>query len=282
MRWYADDTDLRTISDVHIPNIVMFGGVVVDKDNEKLLRETFEDAKSKFCHKRLPLKWNFKDLKDKYRKQKKEEEFSEILSNMYDIRKSIFEAVSEVDFKIIISIVIGYSKERKVLKDLQSDLARHVFSNSMMRYALHVQETSPERAEVILDWPSNSDSTPFDTEYASAYNNGRTKEGVPYHSGTLEKLHFHDSIFYTRTPHSTIMQLTDMILGATREFVQCSITETDATGQGIHFLEQLAPKFRGYPNNVIGRGISINSQASNEKNNIQRKFNELYVDKLNI
>lgn len=277
VRWYADDTDLRTIEGVHIPNIVLFGGVVVDKSNEKLLRNAIEKAKSDFCHKRLPVKWNFKDLKPKYISQKRKEEYDGLLNNMVEVRKNIFEAISEIDFTIIISIVIGYSKNRTVLKDLQSDLARHVFSNSMMRYALHVSETTPERAEVILDWPSNNDSKPFDIEYASAYNRGKTKEGTPYHSGALEKLHFHDSIFYTRTPHSTIMQLSDMIIGATKEFIDCSLNGKKV-GQGTKLLENVACKFRGYPDNVIGRGISINSQAEKEIKIIKSKFKEFYVD----
>ncbi|MCB4764008.1 MAG: hypothetical protein LGB78_08980 [Sulfurovum sp.] len=279
MRWYADDTDLRTISEVHVPNIVLFGGIVVDKANEKLLRDAIENAKSKFCHKRSPIKWNFKDLKLKYDSQKKSDAYNDILNNMIEVRKEIFDAVSEIDFTIIIAMVRGYSENKKTLKDLKSNLSQYVFSNSMMRYALYVQEKSPERAEVILDWPSGSDSKPFDIEYAAAYNGGITKDRQKYHAGSLANLNFHDSIFYTRMPHSTLMQLSDMIIGATREFILCSL-QNNEKGQGINLLKKVAPKFRGYPHNVIGRGISINAQATEDKRKITRKFRELYVDNL--
>lgn len=273
MRWYADDTDLRTITGVHVPNIVLFGGIVVDKENEKLLRVAIENAKSKFCHKRLPIKWNFKDLKQKYIKQNHAKSYDDILNNMLAVREEIFDAVSEIDFTIIIAMVRGYSSDKKKLKDLKSELSQFVFSNSMMRYALYVQEKSPERAEVILDWPSENDSKPFDMEYASAYNNGTTKNGIKYHSGSLEQLNFHDSIFYTRMP------LSDMIIGATREFINCSLNNNEK-GQGINLLKKVAPKFRGYPNNVIGRGISINTKANKEKNIITKKFKEFYIDNI--
>lgn len=279
MRWYADDTDLRIITGVHVPNIVLFGGIVVDKENEKLLREAIENAKSKFCHKRLPIKWNFKDLKQKYSKQNHAQSYNDILNNMLSVREEIFDAVSKIDFTIVIAMVRGYSQDKKILKDLKSELFQFVFSNSLMRYALYVQEKSPERAEVILDWPSESDSKPFDMEYASAYNNGVTKDGIKYHSGVLEQLSFHDSIFYTRMPHSSLMQLSDMILGATREFIQCSLDD-NSKGQGINLLKKIAPKFRGYPNHVVGRGISINTKAINDKNIITKKFKEIYVDNM--
>lgn len=275
MRWYADDSDLRTIKNIQVPNIVMFGGIAVARENEKLLRDVIEEAKSKFAPKRSPIKWNFKDLRKKYLEQNRIEIYESLLKNMFDVRKAIFDAASEIDFTIIISLVQGYSNDRKVLMDLKNDLARYVFTNSLMRYSMHVSEVKPERAEVILDWPDGGDSKPYDLEYACAYNNGKTKDGTVYHSGALEKLSFNDSAVYTRMPHSTLMQFSDLVLGATREMVHHSV-DNNKSGHGIKLLGTVADKFRGYPNDVVGRGISVNSKAGDIKTRIRDKFNELY------
>jgi hypothetical protein len=277
LRWYADDSDLRTIKDVHVPNIVMFGGIAVARENEKLIRDAIERAKSQFAHKRSPIKWNFKDLRKKYNEQNQIEIYNSLIGSMFDVRKAIFDAASEIDFTIIISLVQGYSSDKKVLMDLKNDLARYVFTNSLMRYSMHVGEIQAERAEVILDWPDGGNSKPYDVEYACAYNYGKTKDGVSYHSGELEKLNFNDSAVYTRMPHSTLMQFSDLVLGATREMVHHAI-EPEKSGHGVKLLGSIADKFRGYPNYVIGRGISVNSQAADFKKRIREKFDELYIN----
>jgi len=279
VRWYADDSDIRTIKDLRVPNLILFGGIAVSSENERLLRSAIEEAKSKFGHKRLPIKWNFKDLKKKYSEQNRLEDYEKLLSKMFDLRKAIFDATSKIEYSIIISIVIGHSSDSKILQKLKSDLSRHVFSNSLMRFSQHVKETNPQRAEVILDWPDSANSKPFDIEYACAYNSGETKDGQKYMSGPLESLNFHDSAVYTRMPHCTLMQFSDLILGATREFVQHALDDRK-TGHGVKLLNDVAPNFRGFPNHVIGRGININSGAPNKtKQLIANKFNELYINK---
>lgn len=277
MRWFADDSDLKLIEDHNFPNVILFGGFAISYEEERALKADIEAAKGKFVHPRSPIKWNFKDLRDKYRQQNQEEAYVALLENMFEARKAIFEAASKHDFNIIVSLVRGYSSEKQVLREAKSDLARYVFTNSLMRFALHAQECNANKPEIILDWPDGSDSKPYDIEYASAYNYGKTKDGVSYHSGPLSKLNFSDSPAYCRMPYNTMLQFADMVLGATREFVSHAIDESK-TGHGIHLLGTIADKFRGYPNNVIGRGISINSQADNISNSISKKFRELYVD----
>lgn len=276
MKWYADDSDMRTIKDLKVPNMILLGGIAVSHENERPLREAVENAKSKFGNKRLPIKWNFKDLKSKYEEQGRTPDHTRMMTQMFDLRREIFDAVSSIDFTIIVSAVLGYSSDRKILVDLKSDLSRHVFSNGLMRFSQHIKECNPDRAEVVLDWPDGSISKPFDVEYACAYSNGKSKDGINYMSGSLESLKFNDSISYTRMPHSTLMQLSDMIIGVTREFMQHALDE-EKSGHGVKLLNTVANKFRGYPDNVIGRGISVNTKAVKTRKAIERKFKELYV-----
>lgn len=277
MKWYADDSDIKTIKDMNIPNMVLIGGIVVNAENERALREAVEGAKRKFGDKRWPVKWNFKDLKGKYEEQNKVEHYERMLEQMPDIRRAIFDAASNIQFIIIVSAVIGYSSDKKILIELKNDLCRYVFSNGLMRFSQHVKECRPNRAEVVLDWPDKNFSKPFDSEYAVAYSYGKSKDGISYISGSLDSLLFNDSISYTRMSHSTLMQFSDMVLAATREFIQHALDESKS-GHGIKLLNTLASKFRGFPNDVMGRGIIVNSQATKNKAIIQNKFQELYLN----
>ena len=279
MRWYADDSDLKTAKETEIPNAILFGGIVVAEENEKVLRDAIENAKSNFGHKRAPVKWNFQDLKKKYTDQGHHELYKILLGNRYEIRKAIFDSASEVEFSIILSVAVGYSNTKEDLAKKKSDLTRYVFSNALMRYALHVQEKKPNRAEVILDWPDGNNSKPFDLEYTSAYNKGKTSDGGSYNSGSLESLNFHDSAVFTRMLHSTLLQFSDLLVGATREFVQVAMEQREP-GHGVKLLKLVAHKFRGYPNNVINRGIIVNNGSSETKRKITDKFRELFVEDL--
>lgn len=277
MRWYADDSDLKTIQDINFPNIVLFGGIAVPYEQEGALREAIEAAKERFGYKRAPIKWNFKDLKSKYEQQNHLKAYETFLNNMHEIRSAVFESAKDIEFSIIFSLVEGYSSDKKVLMDAKTDLARYVFTNSLMRFALHAQETKARKPEVILDWPDGGISKPYDIEYSSAFNHGKTKDEVPYHSGPLVALNFSDSPVYARMPHNTLLQFADLVLGATRELVQHALNN-EKKGHGIDLLKRVAHKFRGYPNNVIGRGIVVNSRAVDIRDKVSAKFKELYVD----
>ena len=128
-----------------------------------------------------------------------------------------------------------------------------------MRFGLHVQELRPKKAEVILDWPDKGISKPFDLEFASAYNKGSTcSKSATYKCGQLKKLGFSDHLLYSNMNHSTLLQLSDLVVGATREFI---IYTLDQKGNsfGIECLKRIKHRFRGYPKYIYGRGINVSS-----------------------
>ena len=277
MRWYADDSDIRGIKDINVPNILLFGGIVVKIEQEKALRKAIESVKSDFGHKRAPIKWNFKDLKQLYTSQNQLPLWEGYIQNMHPFREKLFETLNHFEFSIIISVIQGYSTEKTKLNELKDDLTRHAFSNALMRFGLHAKENLPQRAEVVIDWPDKNNPKPFDSEYAWAYNYGKSMDDIPYNSGALEKHSFNDSVVYTKMVHSTLLQLSDMVLGATREFIEHCLDETKC-GQGVNFLKHISCKFRGYPNHVIGRGIIFNSQARTCIKKTTKKFEEIYIN----
>lgn len=194
MRWYADNSELNGIRGAAIPDILLFGGVAIAPESEAELRKRIEAVKAKFGNPRAPIKWNFKDLKALYQKQDKGALYQKMLESSKDWRLELAHAVADIDFTIILACIESHSVDKCVIKNVKDDLTRFVFSNGLMRVALHAKEAKPDRTQVVLDWPDRGDSKPFDSEYASAYNAGRTKGGnVPYHSGPLSVLGFMDS-----------------------------------------------------------------------------------------
>lgn len=276
MRWYADDSDLKMIVDHNFPNVILFGGFAIAYENERALKEDIETVKGQFANPRAPIKWNFKDLKQKYKQQNQEKTYEALIENMFEVRSAIFEAASKHSFSIIFSLVRCYSSDKNALRETKSDLARYAFTNSLMRFAMHALECSANKPEVILDWPDGGESKPYDIEYMSAYNYGKTCDNLKYLSGPLKDLNFGDSPAFCRMPHNTMLQFADLVLGATREFVQHAIDE-DKKGHGIKLLGSIADKFRGYPDKVVGRGISIDGQSSDIRRAVAEKFRELYI-----
>jgi len=259
MRWYADNSELNGIRGANIPDILLFGGIIVTKASSIQLKESIEKVKGKYGFSRAPIKWNFKDLKRTYSKLGQESLYQSMLNSSKLWRSEIAEAVRDIDFKIIIACIESHSSEKKVIKGVKENLVGFVFSNALMRVALYAQEASASEVQVILDWPDGGNSNPFDIEYASAYNFGSTRgEQVKYHSGALKDLRFMDSPVYTNMLHSTLLQFSDLILGATREVIECAVGKKKS-GFGLDFSKLLSNKFRGSPDDIYGRGIVVAS-----------------------
>lgn len=274
MRWYADNSELNGIRGASIPDILMFGGIAINSDQVRPLREAIESVKAKYGHSRAPVKWNFKDLKSLYKKQKIEPLYDDLLKTSKEWRLELAEIAADFDFRVVIAVVEGHSIAKKTLSGVRPNLCRYAFNNGLMRFALHVQEEKPESAQIILDWPDRGDSKPFDLEYRTAYNEGKTGErDVSYHSGPLAPLGFEDCASYVNMHHSTLLQFADLVLGANRELIECAIGKK-SSGLGVDFCKIIKTKYRGYPANIVGRGISLASGRSDFRRDVRD-----YVDR---
>lgn len=260
MLWYADNSELNGVRDTQIPDMLLFGGLAISPESEAKLRDAVEGVKAKYAHPRVPVKWNFKDLKPSYTSWKGEEMYEKMMAASKEWRREIFQVLAEFDCTVMLSCVQSHSVQTKVIKGLKQDLVRYSFSNGLMRVALHAQATKPSRYQVVLDWPEGGNSSPFDAEYATAFNEGRTSDhAVLYHSGPLRDLLFADSLVYANMRYTTMLQIADLIVGATREFLECAIGKKE-TGFGLDMCKLLAPRFRGFQEKrIFGRGISVSS-----------------------
>ena len=245
-------------------------------EDERPLRKAIEDVKDSFGFNRAPIKWNFRDLKKTYIQRNQEVIYNKILRKSKELRQQIFTTVTHIDFTIILACIESNSAQKNVIKSLKPELTRYVFNNGLMRYALHVKDEKPLRAEVILDWPDKKDSSPFDIEYESAYSRGTTYDyHEPYFSGPLKDLNFLDTPVFASMNNSTLLQFADLVVGATREFVECCIGKKPG-GFGLDMLKHVKHHFRcSSSNEIYGRGLSVASRSDVFKDNIKEGLNTL-------
>jgi hypothetical protein len=261
VKWYADNSELHGIKNAEIPDILLFGGLVVSPADEHHIRTKVEAIKQRHTgYSRSPFKWNQKDLKELYKSQGKTEIYESLMRTSKEWRREVFSCLAETNCAILISCIESYSADRKVLKEKKEELSRFIFTNGLMRFGLHVRDAKPSSAQVVLDWPDKGNPKPFDSEYAWAFSRGRTADGsVTYQCGKLCDLAFADSVLFTSMHHSTLLQVADLVVGATREFLECCL-EKKKSGQGIDCLRLAKGKFRGAPDNIVGRGIVVPSR----------------------
>lgn len=225
------------------------------------MRQAIRDIKkSHFAGPDFPIKWNFRDLKGDF-PIGPAPVYDYLLQASETWRTQMFEAATTIDMNLLICCVQGHSAIRRIQRRTRDGLTRYVFVNGLLRFGLHVKDAAVDSAEVILDWPDRNNRKPFDDEYYSAYNYGISVNSQPYHCGKLCDLHFADSPFYANMNQCSPLQFSDLIIGATRDFVQCAINDR-RHGLGARLLRYVVSRFRGFEggaDEILNRGIVITS-----------------------
>lgn len=269
MKWYADNSELSGIKDAEIPDILLFGGVIIGADAEAFLQSEVEKIKKRHGDPRAPVKWNMKDLKKLYTKKRQVDLYEKLIASSREWRAELFTVLAAADCTLLVACIEGYSQKRDVLKQRKEDLTRYIFTNDLMRFGLHVRDTKPPQAQVVLDWPDKGVSEPFNSEYAYAYEFGKTSDGnVTYQCGPLSSLGFSDSIMFTNMRYCQMLQIADLVVGASREFLECCLGKKQG-GQGLDCLKTVRDKFRGAPYNIVGRGLVVPSGNADFLNRVR-------------
>jgi hypothetical protein len=259
IRWYADDNYARLNKDEK-PRIFLLGGILLPDDAESNLRKRFKEIKGQLTHPNLPVKWNIKDksVKEIYERFNKLDELNQLKQKSKEWRRDVFTALNECNCKLFFSCIENFQADKKMQKPIKENLTSFLFANSLMRVGIFVRDNRFSNIEVVLDWPADSNPKPFNDEYYRAYNSGCSVDGVEYFCGPLSKLGFHESVLFTKCTHSSMLQITDLLLGALKDFIESHLFGNGLFGREL--IEMVIPKLYGYPENIIGRGINISSR----------------------
>jgi hypothetical protein len=276
LRWYGDNSELLSLeSEAQVPNILFFGGIGIEADTERALKAEFLEIKRTYGgHGQYPLKWNFSELKPKFTARNAGSLFDKVYKDQPNWRRRVLECVARHECWILISCLHCYGQSRESLKQTRPMLFGTVFGNSLMRFALLVKEQKPQSAEVVLDWPDGAKPDPFDDEFRSAYKDGcsATDRNVVYHAGKLSLLPFSESPLYSRTLFNPLLQLSDIVLGVTREFIQ----GVDRDSPPSDLFSIILPRLYGYPSR-IGRGINFSPPRGSLANKVRTEIEKLVL-----
>lgn len=260
MLWYGDNSELKGIWDAPIPDILLFGGIAIGKEQVEALKKIILDFKRRYRPEAdFPIKWNFRDLEKWYRNNNLTELYSKLLSDSKSWRTDLIKAASAIDYKVIASCVNFHSNKVEKIKANKLNVVKYTFCNSLMRVAMYAKEINSQHFEVVLDWPESSSYSPYCEEYRDAYLNGRCHASpeITYFSGPLKLLNFDETLYFTRMEECSLLQFSDLILGTTREFIDYSLGKKTIDSLGVELTKHLTPKYRGFPQRIIGRGISV-------------------------
>lgn len=269
LKWYADNTELST--DKSKPNVLVFGGVIVDSDSEKKIIALMKEVKSQFTYPTMPVKYNLRDLKNTYAEFDRVLEFNQLKEKSYEWRMEIFKRSLEIEYKVILACTERHPSPIP-LKKIKEKLTGICFSQSLMRVGLFAKYRKfNDCFEVILDWPDAGNPKPFNREYFKAYNTGRSQSGVDYYSGPLIDLGFKDSLYFAKSTHSNILQFADLVIGAARDFILKTIHSYDHS-LGYELTRIILQKYHGYPKKVIEYGMNFAPKESENYFKIQEEI----------
>jgi hypothetical protein len=140
----------------------------------------------------------------------------------------------------------------------------------LMRFGMELQKTEDE-GTIILDWPDGGDNLLFNKEYAHAYTKGKSSSGLDYLCGPLNKLKFNDSVHFTTMVHSTALQLADMVVGVTKDYLEGLSKPKKQNEFKEEMFEMILPKFRGYPE-ILNKGLIISNNSINLKKRVKEEI----------
>jgi len=262
MKWVVDNSEAFSRWDTDIPDVLLIGGVLGECKQLACLESRLIQIKREYSSDpSFPVKWNFKDLKKHFRSIDREDLFKELLNNSDGWRTQMAEAIVECEAMLIVSCILCLGLKRDALKSTRTELTGAVFSNGLQRVGLHARDHSASSVEVVLDWPDKGQPAPFNNEYASAFYQGTSTSGEKYLSGRLSELGFSDSVSFRTMTSSGLLQYADLVVGASRELLDV-VEDRKTPGTGIEVLRIVAPRFRGYPDNIIGRGFVVSPTRS--------------------
>ena len=270
--FYADDTYLKTSKEDPLPKIHIFGGVLASHAAEQEIIKAIKKVKSEYTHENMPIKWNFRDssIKNIYEKHDRLNEFTRMVAESRAWRLSIAETLKHIQFKIVVSCIEAYSDDKQKIKGAKDNLLTYLFENLLMRVGLEAKGIS-DTWQCVLDWPPDSNPKPFDSAYYRLHHNGLDSTGKEIYAGPLSLIGFSPSLYYTRCNHSPLLQLSDLIVGATKDHIEANL-QNRSSCVGSEFVNTVISRFRERDGVIDGYGVVASSGNPQLKSTITKLF----------
>lgn len=116
-KWYADNSEMST--EKGKPNVLIFGGVIVDNKSEKQIECLLRDVKMKYTQPTSPIKWNFKDLEKEYKKLNRQSDYESLKQFSNEWRTEIFERSLEIDYTVVLACTERYPSNKSLKEELK-------------------------------------------------------------------------------------------------------------------------------------------------------------------
>jgi hypothetical protein len=269
---YADDTYAKSSPEDVPRRIHLFGGIIVDRGSEEAIIDKIRGVKRQYTHPNMPVKWNFKDttIKKKYEEFDRSDEFKKMLAASREWRLEIFRQINDIDYQIVVACIEAHSEDKEVIQRVKNELNTYCFENVLMRVGLEAKEIGG-KWQCVLDWPPDNDSKPFDRGYYQLLHFGKASSPKPAMCGPLERLGFSHSLHFTRSNHSPLMQLADLVLGATRDHIECKLQGRESS-VGTEAVEIFYDHYRNSNGAVPRYGVISSTSNSNLVSHISTIF----------
>jgi hypothetical protein len=271
LKFYGDNSAFRGSKGAEMEDIILFGGIIISNEAENHLISRVYEIKKKYCGwARAPIKYNFKDLKKCYSGW--ESKYHSMLTSSVEWRREIFSAINETECKIVVSVIESHQTKKREIAAKKNDLTSYMFSNLLMRLGLELKVARKSdnnlECQLILDWPEAANPTIFNREYASAFNRGLSLEGIRYISASLQNIGFKDSILYGAMENTTMLQLADLVVGASKDFVQNCVGTKPDNCLGVELLKSAKVRLREYPS-ILNFSIIVCGQNKKLKDSLK-------------
>jgi hypothetical protein len=183
------------------------------------------------------------------------------------LRSELLTELTAAGATIFASAIRAYSNKKQILGATREDLVGFSFGNLLMRVGLFCKGIADgRRVDVLLDWPERNDRGPFTAEYYTGWRYGRSgPEGkaVPYQGGALANIAFSPAPAFAGTEFEPRLQLADLVVGATREFINFSLGKAQEDSFGVQRFKSLIPHFYRAPGgHILGRGVTVSPTNS--------------------
>jgi len=268
MEFVCDNSELSGIWGAEAPDVLVIGGYAIPRDKVTPLLKKVQEVKAyRGLNAHCPVKWNMRDLDRALAAHDLIGQKDILIGQSNLLRTDLLDQLTAAGATIFASAICAYSNKKQVLGKTREDLVCFSFGNLLMRVGLFCKEAAGgRRIDALLDWPERNDRGPFTAEYYTGWRYGRSgpeEKAVRYQCGALADIAFSPTPIFAGMEFEPRLQLADLVVGATREFINFSLGKAKEDSFGVQRFKSLIPHFYQAPGSqILGRGMTISPTNS--------------------